>query len=135
MINNHTLYPDLVILDVREQWEYDENHLCNAILIPVIHIETRISELEPYKDTEIIVYCRSGSRSVIASQNLVDNHNFNKIYNMLGGINAWIAEDYPVCTDGQPNINFNTIVISLAFLSTILFIILCFKKKILRNRK
>ncbi|MFX0145628.1 MAG: rhodanese-like domain-containing protein, partial [Candidatus Hodarchaeota archaeon] len=101
MINNNTQYPDLVILDVREQWEYDENHLCNSTLIPLSEINNRISELEPYKDTEIIVYCRSGSRSAQASQNLVDNHNFTKIYNMLGGINAWITAGYEVC-NSQP---------------------------------
>jgi rhodanese-related sulfurtransferase len=127
MINNNTLYPDLIILDVRDQWEYDENHLCEVILIPVSDIDTRISELEPYKDIEIVVYCRSGGRSASASQNLVDNHNFTKIYNMLGGIIAWIAEGYPVC--GQPSIFFETITFSLIFLSVTSLIILFYKKK------
>ncbi|MFW9819588.1 MAG: rhodanese-like domain-containing protein [Candidatus Thorarchaeota archaeon] len=101
MINNNTQYPNLIILDVREQWEYDESHLCDAILIPVSEIDARIDELEPYKDIEIVVYCRSGGRSAIASQNLVDNHNFTKIYNMLGGIGSWINAGYDVC-NGQP---------------------------------
>jgi rhodanese-related sulfurtransferase len=107
MISNKTQYPNLVILDVREQWEYDKNHLCNSTLIPLSEINTRISELEPYNDTEIIVYCRSGSRSAQASQNLADNHNFAKIYNMLGGIIAWIAAGYEVCNGlPQPTVGF-----------------------------
>ncbi|MFX0021970.1 MAG: rhodanese-like domain-containing protein [Candidatus Hermodarchaeota archaeon] len=127
MINNNTQYPNLIILDVRDQWEYDENHLCDAILIPVSEIDTRINELEPYKDIEIVVYCMSGGRSAIASQNLVDNHNFTKIYNMLGGITAWIAEGYPVC--GQPSIAFEMITFSLILLSTTSLIVLFYKKK------
>lgn len=98
MINNKTLYPDLFILDVRDQYEYEGNHLYNATLIPRLEIDSRISELLPYNDTEIIVYCMTGGRSALASQNLTENHNFTKIYNMLGGINTWIGAGFPVWT-------------------------------------
>ncbi|MFX1288989.1 MAG: rhodanese-like domain-containing protein, partial [Promethearchaeota archaeon] len=50
-------------------------------------------ELASYNDTEIIVYCRSGSRSLQASNILVAN-NFSMIFNMLGGISAWIEAGY-----------------------------------------
>ena len=46
MINNHTQYPNLIILDVREQSEYDENHLHNATLIPRGELDAKISQLE-----------------------------------------------------------------------------------------
>lgn len=111
MTNNHTQYPNLLILDVREQSEYDENHLVNATLIPIGEINARIDELEPYNETEILVYCRSGARSASASQNLAAVHNFTKIFNMLGGITDWIAADYPVWTPDngqeQPTIGFS----------------------------
>ena len=58
MINNSALYPDLILLDVRNQDEYDSIHICDAILIPVAELESRISELTSYNDTEIIIYCR-----------------------------------------------------------------------------
>ncbi len=90
MINNNTGYPDLLVLDVRRVDEYNTNHLYNATLIPSAELAGRLSELASYNDTEIIVYCRSGSRSLEASNTLVAN-NFSKIYNMLGGITAWIA--------------------------------------------
>jgi rhodanese-related sulfurtransferase len=93
MINNNTGYPDLLILDVRSQVEYDTNHLFDAILIPDNEIAGRLDELAPYNDTEIVVYCRTGGRSLAASNILVTN-NFSKIFNMLGGINSWIAEGY-----------------------------------------
>jgi len=135
MINNKTQYPNLILLDVREQYEYDENHLCNATLIPRLEIDTRISELEPYRDTEIIVYCRSGVRSTEASQNLVENHNFTKIYNMLGGIIAWNAAGYSLCTggDNEPTIDFNLITFSVILFSIIVLITTIYKKKIKKN--
>ena len=93
MINNNATYPDLLVLDVRTAEEFSENHLNNATLIPLAELEGRLAELTPYNDTEIIVYCGSGSRSLQASDILVAN-NFTKIYNMEGGISAWIAAGY-----------------------------------------
>ncbi|MFX0075961.1 MAG: rhodanese-like domain-containing protein [Candidatus Hermodarchaeota archaeon] len=93
MINNNTGFPDLLVLDVRTQEEYNTNHLYSATLIPLAELSGRLDELAPYNDTEIIVYCRSGSRSLQASNTLVAN-NFSKIFNMLGGINAWIEAGY-----------------------------------------
>lgn len=92
MITNGS-FPNLIILDVRTQSEYDERHLENSILIPVTELDTRIEELSQYKDAEILVYCRTGVRSVQAS-NILDSHDFNKVFNMLGGINAWESAGY-----------------------------------------
>ncbi|MFX0044129.1 MAG: rhodanese-like domain-containing protein [Candidatus Hodarchaeota archaeon] len=135
MINNNTLYPDLIVLDVREQSEYDQGHLCDAILIPLGQLATRISELEPYKDTEIIVYCLSGGRSVTASL-FLDDQNFTKVYNMLGGITAWEAAGYEICTDengkGQV-INFPFGIFVLILLSAVSVLLLLYKKRL--NRK
>jgi len=135
MINNKTLYPNLLILDVREQYEYDESHLYNATLIPRLEIDGRITELLPYNDTEIIVYSMTGDKSALASQNLAENHNFTKIYNMLGGINGWISGGFPVWTpeDGTNGQSQPTIGISLNFffvilIGTVLFVILYAKK-------
>lgn len=131
MINNHTQYPNLLILDVREQSEYDESHLNNATLIPRLQIDTRINELMPYNDTEIIVYCRTGGRSEMASVNLANNHNFTKIFNMLGGINAWTAASYPVWTNNnvQPSINFSITPFILILFGMIGVLVLYYKKR------
>jgi len=97
MIHRNHFFPDLVILDVRNQSEYNINHLYGAVLVPLHELETRIGELEEYANNEIIVYCGSGGRSEIASGILADN-GFTKVYNMLGGITAWIEAEYPVYT-------------------------------------
>jgi len=88
-------YPDLVILDVRTQSEYDSVHIEGAVLIPHTELESRIDELDGHQNHEIIVYCGSGVRSVTASE-ILDAHGFAKVYNMLGGITAWMEADYPV---------------------------------------
>lgn len=83
--------PNLVILDVRSQGEYDSGHLQNATLIPVTELASRLGELDRQKD--ILVYCGSGGRSATASQTLVDN-GFPSVYNMLGGITSWKNAGY-----------------------------------------
>ncbi len=85
--------PALVILDVRDQSEYDDGHIRNAKLIPNTELIGRLGELNP--TDPILVYCRLGGRSATASQTLVDN-GFLFVYNMLGGISAWTTEGYPV---------------------------------------
>jgi parallel beta-helix repeat protein len=85
--------PLLVVLDVRNQSEYNSGHIKNAKLIPVWELEARISELDENRET--LVYCESGVKSATASQMLTE-HGFNKVYNMLSGIMAWKAMHYPV---------------------------------------
>lgn len=130
MINNNTQYPNLLILDVREQSEFNESHLYDATNIPLGEINASLSTLEPYKNTEIIVYCRTDFRSGMASQNLANNHNFTKIYNMLGGINAWIAAGYPVWTSSNilPSIDYSFMPFILILFGTIAVLILYYKK-------
>ena len=59
-----------LILDTREQEEFDDGHIPNAILIPYTEIENKAEEMFPDKDKLILVYCRSGRRSKIAAESL-----------------------------------------------------------------
>ena len=59
-----------IILDVREQDEFDEGHIPRAILISYTEIENKAEEMLLDKDAQILVYCRSGRRSKIASESL-----------------------------------------------------------------
>ena len=62
-----------LLLDVRTQEEYDQDNIEGATLIPVAELEARLKEIEQYKDKPILVYCRSGNRSMTASQILIEN--------------------------------------------------------------
>ena len=82
---------DVVILDVREQDEYDSGHIKGAVLLPVGTInEASAAGVIKNKDTVVLVYCRSGNRSKTASQALVDL-GYTNIYE-FGGINTWPYE-------------------------------------------
>ena len=82
---------EVLILDVREQSEYDEAHIPEAVLLPVGTIsEKTAAEVIPEKDTMVLVYCRSGNRSKKASQALADL-GYTKIYE-FGGIIDWPYE-------------------------------------------
>lgn len=77
-----------VLLDVRRQDEWEEKQLPGAIHIPLEEIETRLNELENYKNSELIVYCRTGNRSSQACM-LLEMFDFNNLVNMQGGIAVW----------------------------------------------
>ena len=76
-----------IILDVREQNEYDEGHIPGAILIPYTEIEDKAEKMLPDKNMQILVYCRSGRRSKIASESLIKLGYTN--VKEFGGINEW----------------------------------------------
>ena len=79
-----------IILDAREQDEFDEGHIPGAILIPYTEIENKAEELLPDKNIQILVYCRSGRRSKIASESLVGLGYTN--VKEFGGIIDWPYE-------------------------------------------
>ena len=79
-----------IILDTREQDEFDEGHIAGAILIPYTEIENKAEEMLPDKDKLILVYCRSGRRSKIAAESLAKLGYTN--VKEFGGIIDWPYE-------------------------------------------
>jgi rhodanese-related sulfurtransferase len=84
---------NVVLLDVRTKEEFENKGLHrygtlkNAINIPIHDLSARLSELDPYKNKEIIVYCSHSQRSPQASYLLTQN-GFTKVYNMSGGLSV-----------------------------------------------
>ncbi|MCC6461117.1 MAG: rhodanese-like domain-containing protein [Saprospiraceae bacterium] len=76
-----------VFIDVREPWEYEEFNL-GAQLIPLGNLMNSMWELEGHKNDEIVVHCRSGSRSGMA-QALMQAQGFSNVRNLSGGVVAW----------------------------------------------
>lgn len=79
---------DILILDVRDTNEYNEGHIVDAINIPVDEVEKRVGELDSFKDKTVLVYCKSGKRSITASELLVKNE-FKDVTNIEDGISEY----------------------------------------------
>lgn len=89
--NNMMDTQEVMVLDVREQSEFDAGHIPEAVLLPVGTItEATAAAVIPEKDSVVLVYCRSGNRSKTASQALVDL-GYTNVFE-FGGINTWSYE-------------------------------------------
>jgi rhodanese-related sulfurtransferase len=85
----------LNILDVREPYEFAEFNI-GGKLVPLGKIQSmQIDELDEWKDQEVIVYCRSGSRSQTACL-FLDTLGFSNTKNLQGGMLAWQEQQRPV---------------------------------------
>ena len=96
----YTIYPhelkhkmdmgrDFILLDVREEWEFQVVHLDGAVSIPLGELPRRFGELSP--GDEIIVYCHKGMRSLDAAY-LLQQLGFNSTLSLVGGIDKWACE-------------------------------------------
>lgn len=77
----------LNIIDVREQWEYEEDNI-GAQLIQLGDIPNKLSEIEDLKHKEVIVHCKTGGRSGRAQKYLIAQ-GFTNVINLVGGIEAY----------------------------------------------
>lgn len=77
-----------LILDVRNEDEFAEGHLKNAIQIPVKELKENLNDIEKFKDELVLVYCRSGKRSAEAIDILKEN-GFKNLVHMKDGISKW----------------------------------------------
>ena len=84
---------DFKLIDVREDSEWAQARIPNAIHIGKGVIERDIESVVPDKTTEIVLYCGGGFRSAIAAKSLQDM-GYNNVYSMAGGIRDWHEKSY-----------------------------------------
>jgi rhodanese-related sulfurtransferase len=80
---------DFQLVDVREEHEFDEANL-KGLLIPLGDILDRAGEID--KTKQVVIHCRSGKRSATAIQALEAQLGYTNLYNLKGGILAYIEE-------------------------------------------
>jgi rhodanese-related sulfurtransferase len=78
---------DFQLIDVREQHEFDEANI-DGVLIPMGEVMDNIDKIA--KDKQVVVHCRSGKRSATVISALESQHGFTNLYNLQGGILAYI---------------------------------------------
>lgn len=82
---------DFLLLDVRENDEYEICNIEGSELLPLSEFEDRVAELNPHKDRRIIVHCHFGGRSMRVTEALRER-GFAKAQNLAGGIDQWSQE-------------------------------------------
>lgn len=115
MVESYEIYPgvvadkigngeDIILLDVRTLEEYTEVHLKNSILLPVQELSqkslTEVGLGEGYKNKEIIIYCRSGTRSKTA-YDIMNSLGYTNIKSVAGGMIHWEEDNYPFTETGE----------------------------------
>jgi rhodanese-related sulfurtransferase len=80
---------DFQLIDVREEFEYETANL-QGELIPLGNIMLEADKIS--KDKQVVIHCRSGARSAAAIMQLEQQFGFTNLYNLKGGILAWMAE-------------------------------------------
>ena len=85
-----------MIVDVREQHEFEEAHLPGAVHVPRGHLESRIEGAAGDKAERVILYCASGSRSALAAKTLQEELGYQNVASMTGGITLWKDRGYEV---------------------------------------
>lgn len=88
---------DILLLDVRTAAEFEQGYISGSRLIPVQSFSQRLTELEKYKDKDVMIICRSGSRSRVVASYLSQS-GFTKVTNIVGGIIRWYQSGFPLET-------------------------------------
>lgn len=94
---------DAVLIDVREQQEWDESHIEGAKHVPRGYLEQRIGRAAPDLDQRVILYCAAGNRSAIAAKTLIEELGYTNVESMAGGITLWKQRNLPITIPFQFN--------------------------------
>jgi rhodanese-related sulfurtransferase len=84
--------PKPVLLDVRENWEFETCHIDGSVQIVMNTIPARIDELD--EDAEIVCICHHGARSMQVAA-FLERNGFGRMVNLTGGIHAWALQVDP----------------------------------------
>jgi len=89
---------DLLVLDARDQREWDTGHIQSSLHIYTGHVESRVSEIP--RDKPVAVLCSVGHRAGIAASVLL-RAGFTQVYNVLGSVTAWRRAGFPLIIDNR----------------------------------
>jgi rhodanese-related sulfurtransferase len=90
-------HDDAIIVDMREDKDYREGHIVNAVHTPASNSDA-VQKLEKFRERPVIVYCRSGHTSAGFCGKL-RKQGFSSVYNLAGGVLAWQKAGLPLSRD------------------------------------
>lgn len=94
--------PSIILIDIRSQSEWDAGHIPNARHIDRGYLELKIESTVDSPETEIVLYCGGGTRSILAAHTL-QNMGYHKVRSLSTGFRGWKNKDLPLATslDGK----------------------------------
>jgi rhodanese-related sulfurtransferase len=93
--------PSLVVLDVRTPAEFAAGHVPGARNVSHDQLAAKLAELEPLRDKDVVLYCRSGRRTLLA-EDVLRKAGFTKLLHLDGDYLAWEAQRRPVEREAAP---------------------------------
>jgi molybdopterin/thiamine biosynthesis adenylyltransferase/rhodanese-related sulfurtransferase len=84
-----------VVVDVREQDEWDEGHMPGAVHVPRGHLESRIERVAPDTARQVLLYCSAGNRSAFAAKTL-EEMGYEDVVSLAGGFTDWKRNGFPI---------------------------------------
>jgi rhodanese-related sulfurtransferase len=84
-----------LVLDLRGKESYDAGHIGDARNVPAADLEAQAESLKKWRDKTVITYCDSGSSGANAARTLM-KLGFTKVFNLHGGLNAWVKDNLPL---------------------------------------
>jgi rhodanese-related sulfurtransferase len=88
-----------LIIDLRPQEAFEAGHIGEARNVPAADLESQAESLKKWRDNTVITYCDSGMSGAGAARTLA-RLGFTKVFNLEGGLNAWVKDNLPVIKGG-----------------------------------
>ena len=88
-----------LVIDLRSKESFDAGHIVDARNVPVATLEAQAESLKKWREKNVITYCDTGSNGAGAARTLV-KLGFTKVFNLQGGLNAWVKENMPLTKTG-----------------------------------
>jgi rhodanese-related sulfurtransferase len=89
-----------LIIDLRTKESYDAGHIGDARNVPMAQLESQAESLKKWRDKNVITYCDSGTSGANGARVLM-KLGFTKVFNLQGGLNAWLKDNLPLAKSPQ----------------------------------
>jgi rhodanese-related sulfurtransferase len=88
-----------LVIDLRARESFDAGHIGDARHVPASELESQAESLKKWRDRNVITYCDTGNSGAGAARTLA-KLGFTKVFNLQGGLNAWVKENLPLSKSG-----------------------------------
>jgi rhodanese-related sulfurtransferase len=88
-----------IVLDLRPKAAYDAGHIGDARNVPAADLESQSDSLKRWREKNVITYCETGSSGASSAKALA-KMGFTKVFNLQGGVNAWVKNNLPLVKTG-----------------------------------